>query len=190
MDNVISYEILYDILRREKSKPELQKLDKTFFNDFKAYLKEKLLLLESQKQKSSIFAQKEIEKTQKQIDNVKKLIKELYEKRESKIINLALSAAKTNNIKEDNLLEEEKELFNNIVVVLKNSKKALDNVFEKELPKEIKSEETRLIRFIQAVPKFIGDDLNEYGPFEEEYIASLPIKVADLLIKNKRAEPI
>ena len=63
MDNVISYEILYDILRREKSKPELQKLDKTFFNDFKAYLKEKLLLLESQKQKSSIFAQKEIEKT-------------------------------------------------------------------------------------------------------------------------------
>ena len=191
MDNALTYEILYDILRREKSRPELQKLDETFFDSVKEYFRERLTLLESQRQKSSIFAQKEIEKTRKQIDNIQKLINELYEKREMKIVNLALSASKTSNIDEDNLLKEEKQLFDNLVTTLRDFKKNLvNNIFEKEQPKAIKGEETRLIRFIQTVPKFMGEDLNEYGPFEEEYVASLPIKVAELLIKNNRAEPL
>jgi len=191
MENALTYEILYDILRREKSRPELQKLDETFFESVKGYFRERLTLLESQRQKSSIFAQKETEKTQKQIDNIQKLINELYEKREMKIVNLALSASKTSNIDEDNLLKEERQLFENLVATLRDFKKNLvNNIFEKEQPKAIKSEENKLVRFIQAVPKFMGEDLNEYGPFEEEYIASLPIKVAELLIKNNRAEPL
>ena len=36
------------------------------------------------------------------------------------------------------------------------------------------------------MPRFIGEDENEYGPFEEEYVALLPHRVADLLIKNNR----
>ena len=191
MENALTYEILYDILRREKSRPELQKLDETFLDSVKGYFRERLTLLESQRQKSSIFAQKETEKTQKQIDNIQKLINELYEKREMKIVNLALSASKTSNIDEDNLLKEERQLFENLVATLRDFKKNLvNNIFEKEQPKAIKSEENKLVRFIQAVPKFMGEDLNEYGPFEEEYIASLPIKVAELLIKNNRAEPL
>ena len=46
------------------------------------------------------------------------------------------------------------------------------------------------MRILNAIPQFIGDDLNTYGPFEEEYIASLPEKVADILIIKNKAKII
>ena len=185
----LNYETLYEILRREKIKPELQKLDKSFYQNVENYVKEKIDLLDSQKQKSSIFAQKEIEKTEKQLENIKKIIKELYEKREQKIIQLAIAFAKTTNLQDTpEVLPEEKLIFDSVMNILKKAReRIINNKLEK--PKVIKMEdETKLVRFIQAVPKFIGDDMNEYGPFEEEYVALLPSKVAELLIKNNRAE--
>ena len=185
----LNYETLYEILRREKIKPELQKLDKSFYQNVENYVKEKIDLLDSQKQKSSIFAQKEIEKTEKQLENIKKIIKELYEKREQKIMQLAIAFAKTTNLQDTpEILPEEKLIFDSVMNILKKAReRIINNKLEK--PKVIKMEdETKLVRFIHAVPKFIGDDMNEYGPFEEEYVALLPSKVAELLIKNNRAE--
>ena len=185
----LNYETLYEILRREKIKPELQKLDKDFYKNVENYVKEKIDLLDSQKQKSSIFAQKEIEKTEKQLENIKKIIKELYEKREQKIMQLAIAFAKTTNLQDTpEILPEEKLIFDSVMNILKKAReRIINNKLEK--PKVIKMEdETKLVRFIQAVPKFIGDDMNEYGPFEEEYVALLPSKVVDILIKNNRAE--
>ena len=186
----LNYEAIYDILRRERSRQELQKLDQTFYNEVSSYIKDKEDVLESQKQKSSIFAQKEIEKTEKQLENVKKIIKELYEKRELKIIQLAISFARARNMQETpELLPEEKIMFNNVVKILKDSRENSLNEVLHNKPKVIKTvQETKLVRFIQAVPKFVTEDLKEYGPFEEEYIASLPNKVADLLIKNEKVE--
>ena len=186
----LNYEAIYDILRRERSRQELQKLDQTFYKEVSSYIKDKEDVLESQKQKSSIFAQKEIEKTEKQLENIKKIIKELYEKRELKITQLAISFARARNMQEvPELLPEEKIMFNNVVKILKDSRENNLNEVLYNKPKVIKTvQETKLVRFIQAVPKFVTEDLKEYGPFEEEYIASLPNKVADLLIKNEKAE--
>ena len=44
------------------------------------------------------------------------------------------------------------------------------------------------IRFIKPVPKFLGTELEIYGPFEENDIASLPSRIAKVLIKKERAE--
>ena len=193
-NEIITYEVLYDILRREKSKAELQKLDINFFNDINKYVREKRTILDDLKTKASIFAQKEISKTEKELINIKKIIKDVYEKRESKILQLALSAVITDKIQDIiNLLPEEKPIFDNLFKFLKEARNELLNkLLEDKEPKVIKSEQESLktIRILQAVPKFVGDDLNEYGPFEEEYIASLPLKIAELLIKNNRAEEI
>ena len=66
-----------------------------------------------------------------------------------------------------------------------------------ETPKSIKTddidsqkEENRLVRIIHPIPKFVGTDLNIYGPFEQEDVSLLPRKVADLLINKNRAEEI
>ena len=193
-DGIITYEVLYDILRREKTRQEIQKLDDNFFDDIKKYIENKSSILKDLKTKSSIFAQKEIEKTEKELINIKKIVKDIYEKRESKITQLALSSAITNKMQDiSGLLHQEKTIFDGLIKFLKESREGLlRDLLEEDKPKVIKSEQESIktVRILQPIPRFVGDDLEEYGPFEEEYIASLPIKVVELLIKNSKAEKI
>ncbi|MDP1694001.1 MAG: hypothetical protein Q8L34_00500 [Candidatus Woesearchaeota archaeon] len=205
MDEVITYEKLYDILRKEKYAQELQKIDKDFFRSVVAYLKEKEAIAESQKGKESIFSA-EAESTIKQVGNIKKLIKELYEKREYKIIQLAMFASRIADKEIPSaLLTEERPLFLDVVNTLNNYRESIvQNVIEKRLPTpgeqpksikrdfldDTKQSDTKVVRFMHAVPKFVANDMNTYGPFDEEDTAILPNKAADVLIDKKRAEEI
>ncbi|MCD4666940.1 hypothetical protein K8R47_03990 [archaeon] len=196
---IITYETLYEILRREKVRPEIQKLDLDFIKNTINYLNEKSAILKSQKEKESVFAAKEIERTGKQIENIKRLIKELYERRETKIIQLSLSSARSKLSPDlSNLIQEEKEFYTKIKNILNNNKENVLNQIlkgklpKREKPKTIKNEEKslKLVRFNTPVPKFVGEDLNVYGPFWTEDVANLPIKISDLLIKKNRAKEI
>ena len=51
---IITYDTLYEILRREKTRQELQDLNKTFFKDVTKYIEEKSSILNSQEQKTSL----------------------------------------------------------------------------------------------------------------------------------------
>ncbi len=202
---IITYETLYELLRREKLRPEIQKLEDSFFEDIVKYLKEKHSILESQKSKDSVFSQLEIEKTKRQIDNILKIIKEIYEKRENKIVNLALMSSRTESENKTPLmLKEEKELYTNLLNdLIKSRKDILKNILEAKLPLIEKTEKPKglksysepensikLIRFLQEIPQFVGTDLDTYGPFDKEDIANLPLEIADLLIKKEKAEEI
>ena len=62
-----------------------------------------------------------------------------------------------------------------------------------EKPKDIKTpikDKSKLVRILHSIPKFVGEDMNVYGPFESEDIANLPEKVSTALMKKKRAEEI
>lgn len=206
---IITYESLYELLRREKSRSELQDLDKEFFTDIVNYLKEKDSILNSQKSKDSPFASQEIEKTKKQIENIQKIIKELYEKRESKIVQLSIIASRTNtqNPNMQSLLPEEKHLYENLIETLSSYRKdILENLIDSKIPKiekkdsknqkpkdinmPLKGSQTKLIRILHPIPKFLGTNLEVYGPFEQEDTINLPEKIANLLIENKRAKEI
>ncbi len=199
--DIITYESLYEILRKEKYSNELQTLPKTFFQDVINYLEEKQNILKSQEKKESIFSTIETEKTKKQVENIKKIIKELYERRERKIIELALFLSRTDSkLPSTQILDEEKPFFEEVLASLNIYRKSiLTNTLNlkppeiEKKPKELKTNQVnskRLVRFIQAVPKFIDQDLKIYGPFEEQDIANLPSDIADILIKNKKAETI
>lgn len=209
MDNNvnITYETLFDILRNEKNREELQKLEPSFFEDLIQYMKEKKELL-SQDDGSELFSDIEKEKTAKQIENIKKLVRQLYERREKKIINLAMISSRTSSLLDDSaLLKQEKELFNLLLSVLNQARVGiLLNILrtknpeikleqpEKEIEKKAEPKPKRsgtiMIRFIHAVPKFLGSELEIYGPFEEEDITNLPVEIAELLISKERAEEI
>ena len=195
---MITYETLYEILRTEKNKNELQTLPTNFLQDLINYIQEKENIIQSQETKDSIFSS-ETEKTKKQLENTKRIIKEIYEKRERKIIELALLSSRSNEPQEtSSLLPQEKENYQNILKNLNSSRhNILINLLSKKLPliqkpKTIKTEnkENKLIRFIKAVPKFLDTKLNIHGPFEKEDIASLPSRIANLLVKKQRAEEI
>ena len=47
-----------------------------------------------------------------------------------------------------------------------------------------------LVRFLEKTPALVGIDLKNYGPFEKEDIANLPVKNAKILIFEKFAEEI
>lgn len=198
-DVVITYETLYELLMREKSRTDIQKLDKDFFNDVIKYIKDKKDILESQKSKDNSFALKEIERTSNQLESIYKILKELYEKRESKIINLALLNSRSkSNIDFSLFLPEEIKFYEN----LKNSlnlyrDNILNNLLQGKLPslKEPKTIKTDfqdkiLVRFINQVPKFVGSNGFVYGPFDEEDMANLPADVARLLIEKGKAEEV
>ena len=202
----ITYETLFEILKREKETTDLQKLDYNFLNDFADYLNEKRKLLEKE---DNLFSYEEKKKLEKQIDNARRLIKEIYEKREKKIIEFALikSRTKSNIIDKSQLLDNEKEFINEIVKVLDSfTAITIDNVLagsylQKNSEKEVFSDadainekkpkkDTKIVRFLYSVPKFVGKELEEYGPFEEEDIANLPNEIAELLMEKGRVEEI
>ena len=78
----------------------------------------------------------------------------------------------------------------------------LNNLLKNQLPdlkeeKEnfIKLEEdekgkNKIIRFLHAVPRFVGPELELYGPFEADEIATLPEEIVRVLIEKNRAEEI
>lgn len=216
----ITYEILFEALMLEKNRAELQKLDKDFFKALNAYIRDKKKILEEKKGTLSIFSGAEKEKTSKQLANISKIVKELYERREKKILDMALTRSRTGSAVMDTsaLLEEEKGLFNELIELLDKRRtktfsiieaqeevrfeqpraivkeeikeKEENKIEEKTAENEEKSKDTKVVRFIHAVPKFLGKELEVYGPFEEEDITTLPSDIADTLIRKGRAEEI
>ena len=206
-DEIITYEILYDLLRREKSNQELQVIEKNFFEKVIKYLSEKESILQSQQQKSSRFASTEIQKTTKQLENINKILKELYDRRETKIIQLAIFSSKTKEKPNLSiLLPEESEFFNSIIEVLDKYRedilfnllngKAPDitKIVKIEEPKQLKSEnkekENTLIRFNENIPKFMGEDLSVYGPFKQEDMEKKKKIIANILVSKGSAKEV
>jgi DNA replication initiation complex subunit (GINS family) len=184
---IITFETIYDILRIEKSRNELQKLDNDFFQKVSRYMEEKNLILNSLKQKE---AELEAKKTERQLDSFKKMLQELYEKRERKILELALFCSRTGKKSPEinNTLDEERELFENTLNTLNVSKKKILPKLNGKKTETFKN--TILIRFLHSMPKFVTPEEHIFGPFEAEDVANLPKEVADLLILKNRAEEI
>ena len=205
----ITYETLFELLKREKDTSDLQKLEPAFFDNFVEYLNEKKDMLNKD---DTLFSYDEKKKVEKQIDNARRLIKEIYERREKKILNIALikSRTKSHVLDTSSLLDNEKKFLGEIESILNayrqniiykvmegNSISQIKHQ-EKEAKEEIdaannveeETKTTKLVRFLYSVPKFVGTELEEYGPFAEEDIANLPAEIADLLIGKGKVEEI
>lgn len=199
-DVIITYETLYEILRREKYRAELQKLDENFYRDVVKYVAEKRAILESQTKKESIFASTEVERTQVQIKNVLKILKELYEKRENKIVQFALFGSRSQNMQDTaTMLPEEYELYKKIKGILDEFREnVLVSLLQNRLPsvalevqKDLKIEEkteSLNIEMVRDVPEFVGPDLSIYGPFKKGEKHVIPSVVAEMLMRTEQAK--
>ncbi len=203
----LTYESIFDVLVREKSRDELQKLDDSFFRDVASYINNKNSILASEENK---------EKIMQQIQNTKRMLRELYERREKKIMNMALVASRTSPsfIDTSNMLAVERSLFEGLLQQLdlfRNN--VLQNILNSRLPilpVDVNSEEKlqkkeepdfrsasdiseeqpgvlKSVKFLKHVPSFVGKELEIYGPFESEQVARLPIELADILISKGNA---
>jgi len=197
-DIVITSDTLFDLERRERFRAELQQLDKNFFKDVEKYLKEKGSILESQKEKQSIFSDTEAEKTRLQIVNAKKTLKALYDRREQKVVQAALFSAR-NPKKQFNtslMLPEEVRMFDSISKTLSQFRdNLLLGMLSEDKPKTLKAEEIKkqqgnAIRLKCDVPEFVGPDMEKYGPFSKGQETELPDKISGMLIDGGNAEKV
>jgi len=106
-----SYEDIYEILRAEKYSTDLQPIDKEQLRKINVYFKSKEEFLIRQKDTGFDEA---AEKTKIEYDNAKRALRDLYDKRERKVISRALFTARGNFKLKDTtnmLLSEEKLYF-------------------------------------------------------------------------------
>lgn len=241
----ITYETLYEIMRTERTREELQELSPAFYQDVVVYLSRIKRLYEDA---SSSGDDEGRDDHQRQLRNVKNLIKEIYDRRETKIIHLALMVSRTSTATSevDMLLPHERELYDQCLRVINHYrshvlKATLDGTTPttvqqftapaaKPLPKtpsddasvhhsvtppqrepketvhiKKQSEEEKAaqsdeaqtlsapstkkqVMFLQEVPKFLGKELEVYGPYAPSDTAQLPSYLADILIAKGKAK--
>ena len=201
----ITFETLYDILMREKQRDELLPLDPNFFQDVITYLREKMKVWEKVNKDDDLFSMGERDKIESEIKNTRKVIKDIYERREKKILELAINKSRIGqDIEVPHLLKEEQQFFQSLArlldqyrhgVLLNLLQMKLPSVAEEKVVVEIQSREqkpkkTIMVRFIHPVPKFVGSDLSIYGPFDEDDMANVPHDVAQILVEKGRAEEV
>ena len=211
----VTYETLYELLRLEKQREELQTLDEGFLIDVLQYLREKQRILDEAERKQDLFSLDEREKTQIQLVNIRKIVRELYERREKKIIEMSLnkSRTKSNLIDTATLLVHERYLFDSIVSVLDGFRASvLHNVLSLREPilaapailpsapaepapftqplsstPPLPPAAFKRVKFTQPVEQFVGKELELYGPFQPEQKEQLPTEIADILIEKGSA---
>jgi len=202
---VLTYETLYELLRREKSREDLQKLDDHYFRDALNYLREKQQASDENLSKNDIFSQSERDKLQIQLNNIRKLVKDLYNIRERKLINMAINHTRTGAhiVDTEHLLAQERPIYDSLVAVLKQYRSGvLNRLLEQREPDFVPISEavaapvetpeptTSRIKFLENIDQFVGEELEPYGPFENEEEATLPKELADVLISQGKAEEL
>ncbi|MCC7573205.1 MAG: hypothetical protein KO464_07420 [Candidatus Methanofastidiosum sp.] len=58
----------------------------------------------------------------------------------------------------------------------------------KILAKDIREKVFKEVKLSQDVPEFIGEDMRSYGPYKKGEIISIPLRNAEILIREKVAE--
>ena len=125
MVETFNYEDIYEILRNERFASDLQEVSKEDLRKIKEYFKEKTKATEGQNQSTNLFASQNRAKTQLELDNAGRIIKDLLELRERKLINRAVFSSRIDNSLKDtsNMLEIEEELYNQLFFILKRFRK-------------------------------------------------------------------
>ena len=105
----INYKTLRRIQQLEKNQPLLTKIDTNFYRQLSAYLKnlEKIVEKEENPQKIKLFND--------EIQNTKKIAFSIYELREKKIVQAALSTVRSGKPDLKNLLDIENKLYDSLV---------------------------------------------------------------------------
>lgn len=220
-DNKITYESLFDLLRRERNREELQKLDEHFYEDVVAYLTEKQSSLTAVAGKDTYGLSADAEKTRIQFHNIKRILKELYDRREKKIVMLALNAVRTGapHVDRSAFLPQEQALYEDITTACRHHRRTiLESVLAQAMPGMMppptampsprpapkeepptekpkaqepaaeKPKDGSTVRFVKAVPRFSGGQDQVYGPYSPGDTATLPERIAQVLVKKGRAE--
>ncbi|MFQ6050664.1 MAG: hypothetical protein ACE5K4_03120 [Candidatus Hydrothermarchaeota archaeon] len=195
---------LRELKTREKESRRLYTLPPEFYRLAMEYIKN--LSDEYSKRIKEGNLTVETEMLEDELRNAKKIIKDIYEQRERKILFKALADVRGGVEESDvsSMTPEEKEIYREIVKNLKIHRRKIfegytkpEEIKEESSEKDLKEENENLsaipkvaIRVLEYIPQIVGIDGKTYGEFKPEDIAILPLSNAEPLIKRGLAEEI
>jgi DNA replication factor GINS len=211
-DDEFDYKTLRKIQESEKQSPMITKIPKTFYAEVSVFLK----TLQDQFEKETKQKRKMI--IADEIQNIEKIVINIYEQREKKIIIAAMSRIRGGNPSVNNLLDTELTLFETLQDVLKNArdtilskekevvsegrsddrlaqngrqeKKTMTPASDKVRKKEsIPTNDHAFVTITKDMPTFVGTDTKQYT-IKRGDVLSIPPQMADMLIKRRIAEKI
>lgn len=123
----MTYEVLFELLRRERNRDELQELSQSLYQDIERYVKEKRVMMDRFRQGGNDL---EAEKLGVQILNTEKLFAELNERREKKVLMTSLYQSKAihTRIQTKNMLAPENELFTKVLELLNSTRDRIKSI--------------------------------------------------------------
>lgn len=184
---MITYNDLYEALRKERYSEQLQPLQKGFVKEVAMYLKQKGDLIEKDQ---NIFSE-ELKKLKKQLENSVSIFKELLLRRKKKLLDLAFVSAETGISKRDfeNMLNFEKNVFDKIMSAIHDGDKEVEKILSGKDSTETEDEH-KLVVFKNDAEEFLDLEGNKLGPYKEGDIVNLPQEIANILIVDGKADPV
>ncbi len=191
-ENEISYKILRQVQQLEKNSPFLTKIDSNFYSKLSEYLKNlnSVIKQEEDSQKIKLFND--------EIKNTEKLAFSIYEFREKKIVQAALSKVRGGKPDLKNILDIEKKLYESLVEqIILTRKKILEEKSQEKRENEVKNQkkserETNnnpVVRVIEDIPEFVGTDMKTYS-LRKDDIISISKQMSEPLLKRGVVKPI
>jgi DNA replication initiation complex subunit (GINS family) len=192
----INYKTLRRIQELEKKSPLLSKIDPLFYKKLSEYLKSLSGRVEKEKD------QKKAKLFHEEIHNTEKIAHRIYEQREKKIVQAALSKSRGGTPDLNNMINVEKTLYDSLVKQIQTCRK---DIFEqKQKQPEINAVEVTegcvetmrketntnpVVRVMQDMPEFIGTDMKTYH-LRKNDVLSLSEDISTPLLKGKVVKKI
>lgn len=170
-EETITFELIRKIQREEQRSPKLAQIPAYFYSSVNSYIQQKKRLA------------REDRKGMLEVKSIERLVEDVFDRRERKIVTAAVNAART-NIQPENMTDEEKDFFDLVTATIRQRR---DQNLKKMMSTE-KGTESNLIVFKEDVPEFVGSDMKSYGPFKRGDIANLPQDNMDILMQQGMIE--
>jgi len=192
----MDYETLRNIHRAEKGKSRLSEIPEDFYEQLRALIRETMKKYEETKDIGDL----------RNFENVVRVARDVFYTRQQKIIMKAFRNVRTKEFDDNGMVPEEKDFYKKLVELIKNNADLFESMVLNGEGKEentveekpVEEQETKtekdlnivMVRILKNIPRFVGSDLNEYGPYEPNQIVKLPKQEADFLVSKNLAEVI
>ena len=163
----------------EQHEVKLSKIPQDFYEKAKKYLD----------QKKKISKKKPDRSNKLEVENIQRILEDVFNRRETKILQQAVFATRT-GIPVQNLSKTEEKFFRQLVELLKYQRQKTLNILTKKIKEKKEKVRLQKLKFTKDIPEFMGSDLKKYGPFKTEEEGEIPEENAELMIKSGNAKKV
>lgn len=177
-DDGVAYEAIKSKLDKQRRANQPIHLHPSFYDDAHDYLAD--LREEYENAHDRDPASKEVRILQDELFRAREALNDLFDSRAKRILTHAMSQASELDIKD--LTPEERHLF-------QNAREQVEATRNQVLEGAKRGGEHRVVRVLEKIPSFTGQDLRIYDVDREDIVA-LPEETARLLIDKGKVQPI